>query len=129
MNSTTFRLPFYAKLAFSLISLIAIFYILYVGQGILVPLLLAGLFSILLGPINNFLRFRLKLPIVLACIITVVIFILFFVGIGFFLSWQIGDMMSDWGKIKRNLGFHIDRLQDMVRDTFNVSKTEQNKMI
>lgn len=129
MTSVTQPFPFYAKLAFSLISLIAIFFILYIGQGILVPLLLAGLFSILLGPIHNFLKFKLRFPTVLASIITVVLFVLFFVGIGFFLSWQIGDMMSDWGKIKRNLGIHLHRLQGMVRDNFNLSEREQNEMI
>lgn len=129
MTTDTPKFPFYAKLAFSLISLIAIFFILYIGQGILVPLLLAGLFSILLGPVNNFFKFRLRFPSILSCVITVLLFILFFVGVGFFLSWQIGDMMSDWDKIQRNLAFHIDRLQDLVRENFNISKREQNEMI
>ncbi len=125
----TLKFPFYAKLAFTLVSLIAIFVILYFGQGILVPLILAGLFAILLGPIHRFLRSRIKLPHVIACIITVTIFLAFFVGIIFFLSWQISDMMSDWGKIKANLNLHIDNLQNMIRENFNVSKSEQSQML
>ena len=82
----TIKFPFYAKLAFTLVSLIALFVILYFGQGILVPLILAALFAILLGPVNNFLRFKLKFPHVIACIATVSLFIMFFAGLIFFLS-------------------------------------------
>ena len=45
MNDTL-KFPFYAKLAFTLLSLIAIFTIIYVGQSIIVPILMAGLFAI-----------------------------------------------------------------------------------
>jgi predicted PurR-regulated permease PerM len=125
----TLRFPFYAKLAFTLISLICIFVILYFGQGIIIPLLLAGLFSILLGPLKNFFEFRVRFPHVIASIITVTLFMAFFAAVIFFLSWQISDMINDWGKIKHNLNIHITHLQEMVRDNFNVSKREQNKLI
>ncbi len=125
----TLKFPFYAKLAFSLVSLIALFVILYFGQGILVPLILAALFAILLGPVNNFLRFKLRFPHVIACIATVILFVLFFAGIIFFLSWQISDMMSDWGKIKANVNIHIDNLQNMILRNFNLSKSEQSEML
>ena len=102
MNETL-KLPFYAKLAFSLVSIIAIYAILYFGQAVLIPVMMATLFAILLGPLNNFLKSKLRMPHVIAVSVTVTVFVLVFVGIIFFLSWQISDMMTDWEKIKSTL--------------------------
>lgn len=128
MNETL-KLPFYAKLAFTLISLICITVILYYGQDIIIPVLMAGLFAILLAPLCNFLEKRCRFSHTIASLTTVTLFVLFFVGIIFFLSWQISDMMNDWAKIKQNVNIHISNIQDMVRDNFNLSKREQTKMI
>ena len=128
MNETI-KFPFYARLAFVLICLIAIWVVLYYGQSIITPVLMAVLFSILLGPIKTFLERKLRLPHVIASLVAVVLFVAFFAGIIFFLSWQITDMMSDWQKIKANLNIHISNLQGMIRDNFNLSETEQNKIL
>ncbi len=128
MNETI-KFPFYARLAFVLISLIAIFSILYIGQGIIVPVLFAFLFAILLEPICRFLKRKLHFPHVIACLVSVALFIAFFVALFSFLSWQIGDMINDWAKIKHNVGIHINHLQELVRSNFNVSKREQNEFL
>ena len=128
MNDTL-KFPFYAKLAFTLLSLIAIFTIIYVGQSIIVPILMAGLFAILLGPINNFLEMKVRLPHTVASVLTVALFVMLFATIISVLSWQIADMINDWEKIKRNLNIHYAHLQEMVRDNFNLTRREQNKII
>lgn len=128
MNETL-KFPFYARLSFVLISLIAIWVILFYGQNIITPVLLALLFAILLKPIKNFLERKLRFPHVIASLTSVVLFVAFFAGIIFFVSLQISDMMSDWEKIERNLNYHISNLQELVRDTFQISKTEQNKFL
>lgn len=123
------KFPFYAKLAFTLLSLISIIAIFYYGQDILIPLLLALLFAILLRPVVTFLNGKIKIPHVLAAIIAVLIFCLFFIGIFYFISVQVGDMANDWGKIKQNLNTHFNNLQELVHDNFNLSKREQQKFI
>ena len=128
MNETL-KLPFYAKLAFSLVSIIAIFSILYYGQAVLIPVMMATLFAILLGPLNNFFKSKMRMPHVIAVSLTVTVFVLVFVGIIFFLSWQISDMMSDWGKIKSNVNIHLNNLQSLVKENFNLSEVEQKQMI
>src|SRR5699024_4523000 len=128
MNETL-KFPFYARLSFVLISLIAIWVILYYGQSIITPVLLAILFSILLGPIKSFLERKLRFPHVIASLTVVVLFVAFFASIIFFLSWQISDMMSDWQKIKTNLNYHIESLQELIRSNFNLSKREQDQLI
>lgn len=128
MNDTV-RFPFYAKLALTLLSLIAIFSILYVGQNIIIPILLALLFAILLRPLAHFLKSKLRFPHVIAVIFSVFLFVIVVIGIITFISWQISGIANDWNTIKNNLSIHIDNIQDMVRDNFNLSKREQKKLL
>lgn len=71
----TITLPFYVKFSLLLISLVIIFAAIYLGQDVLVPLLLALLFAILLEPIAKFLNRKVKLPHVIAALLTVFLFI------------------------------------------------------
>lgn len=123
------KFPFYARLAFVLISLIAIWVILYYGQGIITPVLLALLFSILLRPVKNFFERKLRFPHIIASLTSVILFVSFFAGIIFFLSWQIGAMMNDLDKIEANLNYHIANLQNFISRTFNLSLREQNQFL
>ncbi len=128
MNEVT-KLPFYAKFSLTLLSLAIIFTTIYLAQGVLVPVLLALLFAILLEPIAKFLNRKAKLPHVITVLITIFLFLAFFAGLIFFLSWQISDMINDWDLIKKNLFLHLDRLQDLVYQNFNLNKEEQKKML
>jgi predicted PurR-regulated permease PerM len=48
-------LPYYVKLVFIALLVFLLFYLIYIGQGILLPLGFAFLFSILLRPIEKYL--------------------------------------------------------------------------
>lgn len=128
MNNTI-KFPFYAKLAFILLSIVIIIGVLYVGHQIFVPILLALLFAILLRPIVNFFSKKLRFPHVLSAIVAVILFILFIAGIITFVSWQIGDIASDWDKIQENVVMHFHNLQQWVKQKFDISYKEQNKYI
>ena len=123
------KLPFYAKLAFVLLSIIGLTCILYVAQDILVPIMLAFLFAILLRPIVRFLKSKLRFPHVLAAMIAVLLFVLLIIGIVTFISIQVSDMTSDFGKIQKNVTIHVTNIQEFVRENFNLSSREQNKYI
>jgi len=125
----TLKFPFYARLAFVLIALIGIFYVLYVAQGILVPVIMAFLFAILLRPVVMFLTTKLRFPHVLAAITAVIFFVLLILGVFTFISFQVTDMASDFGKIEQNITYHIKHLQEFVRDNFNLSSREQKEYI
>lgn len=129
MDTTTIKFPFYAKLAFTLLSLVLIVVIFYYAQSILIPLLLSLLFAILLRPLVIIFNTKLKLPHVIAVILSVILFVLFFAGLMYFISLQVSDMTNDWAKIKQNLAIHANNLQDLVREKFNLSKREQQKML
>lgn len=127
--SETVKYPFYIKLAGILLCLIGLFVIVYYGQDIIFPLLLSLLFAIILRPIVVFLTRRLRFPYFIAVVFAITVFVLLFLGILYFISLQIGSMASDWDKIKDNLYFHFQHLQEALRENFNLSKQEQNEII
>ena len=126
MNNTI-KYPFYIRLAFSLISIIAITYIFCMGKNILTPVLLAFLFSVLLLPIASFLNSKLRFPNALAVTLTVLVFVLFIAGILAFISYQISDIASDFEAIRINV--FINDIQRYIRTNFHVSLWEQRKYI
>jgi len=128
MNATL-KLPFYVKLSLTLVSLIAIVFTLYIAQEILIPLMMAMLFSILLRPCCAFLNQKFRFPHVIAVMTCVILFVIFIIGILTFISWEVTDFVSDWNKIKQNFSIHLANLQEFVRNNFNISTYEQDKYI
>lgn len=127
--SNSMQFPFYAKLTFILLALISLLFLFYIGQGILVPIIMSFLFAILLYPIVQFLKAKLRFPNVLAVMIAVLLFVLFFVGLFVFLSFQISDFTEDFDKIEKNLTIHLANIQDYIRANFNLSSSEQKEYI
>ena len=126
---TIYTFPFYAKLAFVLISLALLLGFLYAGQTVLVPILLSLLFAILLRPLVVLLTSKLRFPHVIAVLTAVILFIVIIAAILSFVSWQISGIASDWDKIKGNLLVHYDTLRHRIESSFHISYTEQKKYI
>lgn len=125
----TIKLPFCAKLALVLISIVALLFIVYLGQDILIPLVMAFLFAILLRPLVNFFIKKLHFPDVLASITSVIIFVAFIVGIFIFLSYQITDIVSDYDKIEKNITIHLKNIQLFIQDNFHINKRDQKQYL
>ncbi len=123
------KFPLYAKLTAVLLGLIALIFVLYIGQDILVPVMMSFLFAILLYPMVQFLKSKLYFPHVLAVMLAVILFVLFFIGIFVFLSFQISDFAEDFDKIERNINIHLKNIQGFVRDNFHLSSREQKQYI
>ncbi len=123
------KFPFYAKLAFVLLTLGLVILFLYIAHGILMPILMALLFAILLRPVVCFLNLRLRFPHVIAVIVSVALFILVIGGIIFFVSWKVGGIANDWDNIKSNLDTHYHNIRHWVKQQFNISYTQQERYI
>ena len=82
MNNNNIILPFYAKAGVFLVGLSALLTILYIAQGIIVPLIFAFIIAILLNPIVAFFV-RLKINRILAIALTL---LLTFLIIGVFVT-------------------------------------------
>ncbi|MES2592115.1 MAG: AI-2E family transporter [Bacteroidota bacterium] len=126
---TTQKFPFYAKFALVLLSISLIISLLYVGHQVLFPVMLSLLFAILLRPVVKLLTIKLKLPHVIAVMISVFLFLLFIGGIVFFVSWQIGGMAEDWDSIKKNILSHYHTVQIWIKQRFHISYNEQQKYV
>ena len=123
------KLPFYARMTFILLGLTCTGLLFYLGQQILVPVMMSFLLAVLLRPIVRFFNKRLKFPHVLASIVAVILTCLLIVALFWFMSMQIREVVSDVNKIERNLTIHFHNLQQFVKDNFNVSRREQLKYI
>ena len=122
-------LPFSAKLSFSLIALIASAFIIYIGQDIIVPLILSALFAIILQPFVYFLKNKIRIPLVIGAIVTVFILVGLIIGLLVFISFQVSDIITDIDKIQKNLNIHIANIQHFIRVNFNISWYEQKIFI
>lgn len=122
-------LPFSAKLSFSLIAIIASAFIIYIGQDIIVPLILSALFAIILQPFVYFLKNQIRIPLVIGAIVTVFILVALLIGLLVFISFQVSDIITDIDKIQKNLNIHIANIQHFIRVNFNISWYEQKIFI
>ena len=112
-----------------LISLCLILLLMYVGQGILIPVALAVMFAILLRPLVAFLETKLRFPQIIAVSMSVIFAILVVAGIIYFISFQVADIASEWEKIQSNLMLHYNHLQQWVKDSFDISFRDQEKYL
>jgi predicted PurR-regulated permease PerM len=105
-----------------------ILFALYLGQDILAPLGFAFLFAVLLRPMEK--RFiKWKVPKVLAIVFTLLIAILVVAALVTFLSKQIAGFVKDIPAIKHNLNDLWQQFQQWLSQTFNLSRSEQNKLL
>lgn len=124
-----YKLPFYVKLAFTLISLIALCFIFYVGQNILIPVMMAFLVAIILRPIVACCTDRFRFPHVVAVASAVFLFVLLVLGLFTFISIQVSDIAGDFDKIEKNFMIHLQNLKDYVKDLFNLRTREEQAYV
>ena len=117
--------PFYAKLAYVLVSLIALFYISIAGKPILVPLLFALLFSVMLLPVAGLLERRLKFHRSLASLISVLLLVLFVGGILYLVGSQISSLSDDWPLFKNQVQDSLKDLQRWISRTYRINSKQQ----
>jgi predicted PurR-regulated permease PerM len=129
MTNTFKNYPFYIRLASILLCICLIIGLLYVGQHIIFPVLLALLFAILLRPVVNFFIKKLRFPKVLAISFSVLLALFFLTSVVLFVSWQIGDIANDWNKIKLNVNTHFHNIQHWIKQQFQISYSEQDKYL
>jgi len=122
------KLPFYTHFAFILIILWLLFYGIYIGQDILLPLGFSFLIAVLLHPLEKLFE-RIKIPRVIAILVSLIIASAVLFGLFTLLTHQVGLFMKDLPAIKKNISNFFEDAQQWVSDTFNFSKQQQNKAI
>jgi len=118
-------LPFYAKLALVLFSVICLGYIAIIGQTLLAPLLTSFLLSLLLLPLANFLEKKWHFKRSIASIISVVLMIAFISGVMYFLANQMTDLWQDWPLLKKQAETSFHDLQVWISNSFHINTKKQ----
>lgn len=124
-----YALPFYAKLGFILIILIAGGYIAVLGKEILVPLLFSFLFAILLLPLANFLENMIKLPRGVAAVVSVVLLFSSVALVVSLLGIQMAGLSTEWPLLKAQLENAYHNLQQWTEQKFHINVEKQTAYI
>ncbi len=113
-------LPSYSKLSVILLGVIAFFYILYIGQDILIPLVFATIIAILLNPFVNYLC-KIKFNRAIAIFIALTLAILLLGALIYFIVVQAAMFSESLPEFKKNLLVLFNDLVLWISHTFNVS--------
>ncbi|HTL10127.1 MAG TPA: AI-2E family transporter [Chitinophagaceae bacterium] len=121
-------LPITVQRAVELLGIYCLGAIIYLGAGIITPLLLAFFISLVLLPVYRFLRKR-KFPEVLAIGCCILLLVILVGGIVYFFSSQIGALVADFPQIKENVTKHLQTLSDWINRKMHFSTEKQLKLI
>ena len=125
MASTNNEVPFYLKMSQILIGLVAFFYVLYIGQDILLPIIYATVFAILLNPVINFLCSK-GMGRVPAILLTLLMAILLTSMLIYFISIQLATFSETFPELKLRFVQMFKDSTSWVSQTFNVRTSKIN---
>lgn len=128
MDSTVRQLPLTVRRSIEVLGLCAVGLIVILGQGIIMPLLMAFFLSVLLLPLFRWLQ-KLKVPETLAIVICLIALILAVAGVMTFLSYQIAGLLSDIGTIQRNLTVHWTNISAWINEKLHYTADQQLALI
>lgn len=117
--------PFYAKLTYILISLIAIVYIALLAKEIISPLIFSFLFSMLLLPLAGFLEVKLKFPRSISSFVSVLMLLSVIVLVLYLIGAQMTHLADDWSLFQMQLESTLNSFQDWIENRFNIDQKHQ----
>jgi len=117
------KLPFYARLAFLLISIMLILVFMREGSGIIIPLFFSLLIAFMLLPLTKWLERR--LPRWLAALIAILLFVLFISGVFYLLGAQIVEFSKDLPQLGERMQGWVASLQAWIAAKYQVDASRQ----
>ncbi len=123
------QLPFLAKLALVLISILTLGYLAKVGQTILAPLFFAFLMALLFLPFANFLEKKLRFSRTISTFSSLLIMLVVLSGTIWFFSSQLSDFSNDFPTLRTQVSKSLLQLQVWVSKTFHLDISNQWKYI
>lgn len=119
------KLPLYAKASQIILGILIIFFILYIGQTITIPIVFSFIFAILLNPIVNYLCGK-KISRFVAILIVILFAIICLSALVYFISSQI-IMFSDMlPQLEKKIGTLISQSTQWASHIFNISPEKIN---
>lgn len=121
-------MPVTVKRSIELLGIYLIGSLLVVGQGIIMPFLLAFFLSIVLLPVYRFLRSK-KFPEPLAIILPILLVGVIIAGLVWFFSSQVSRFVADFPQIQKNISVHLNSLSNWINQKTDFTTQEQLKFL
>ncbi|PBQ34643.1 AI-2E family transporter [Sphingobacteriaceae bacterium] len=121
------RLPLYLKLSTITMGLLGFFYILFIGQDILIPLTFSWIIAILLNPLVNF--FCRRSNRIIAISLAIIVMCIIVGGILFFIGSQVSMFSDSFPALKKAFNEYVNQGLTWFSHTFNVGKSKVNSWI
>jgi predicted PurR-regulated permease PerM len=122
------KLPFYSKVCQIILGAVAFFYILYIGQEIIIPLIYASLLAILLNPVVEYLvRFRINR--IVAITLALMSMIILLAALFYFIGTQAGMFAEALPQLKSKFLLLFRDLLEWISYTFNISANKGEEWI
>ncbi len=125
----TLKMPFYARLAFILISFVLTILLLEQGSGIFIPLVFALLISILLYPLNRFLEQKWRMGRGMAAMLSLVLFVTILTTFIYFLSIQLASFADNFPVMKTRFQAIFNDLHHWLSFKMHINRATQNDYI
>jgi len=123
--NTTFKVPLYSKLSQILLGIVTLFFILYIGQAIIIPLLFSFIIAILLNPIVNYLCNK-KVNRFAAILISILLLIFCLIALIYFISSQIIMFSEMLPQLEEKINILIKQSIQWTSQILNVSTERIN---
>lgn len=117
------------KAAIALVCIALIIAITVLGNAVVIPVLFAILIGIVLRPVENFFNQKLRIPRVIAILLTVFLFMLLICGLIYFVTYELTRFMNDLPELKHNLQFQFSRIQVWLLNSFGMQYSTQQTYI
>lgn len=118
------KLPFNARLTYSLLSLVLVVYIARIGAEIIIPLVFAFLVAIMMLPLASLLE-KWNCSRGLAAFISVALFVIVLLSVLFLLGTQMGAFLSDIPQLQEQLLRSLNSMQEWISVEFNINAHKQ----
>lgn len=128
-NKVSFILPFYAKAALILISIVLLFIILQAASGLLIPILFAVLVAILLLQPATYMERNLKMGRFLSSLLSVICFLAILGGFLHFLALQLTIFINDLPQLQSRFLAIFEDVQKWVSRKLHITTTQQSEYI
>jgi len=130
MNSNPLgsSLPFVARISLFAVGFYAIISMLHIAQGILLPLLYAGVTSILISPVVDFME-RKGINRIMAIFIVLLLVVAIVVGVIAVISWQMSALSDAWPELKARGSQIVNDSVRWLSHNLNISTYKVNKWI
>jgi len=128
MEKQPIQLPVYAKMAQVILGLVALFYVLYIGKDIIVPLILALLLAILLNPVVNFLDNH-KINRTVSILLAILAAFILLAALLFFVGSQLARFSDSLPLFKQKFNELSQQLLQWISQTFNYPPDKINEWV